>query len=109
MATKTKPRSAEAKQPDRKEEPLPPMSRGVQRATKTQLDDDPHPARDDEPTAWERQLQENLPPRGAGSQHNQGEDKQPERVRDEVPEESAPEPVIAVHGGGPRGPSRPPS
>jgi hypothetical protein len=106
MATKTKPTGADTKQPDPKHEPVPPGNRSVQRATKEQLDDDPHPARADEPTAWERELQERLPPRGAGSQQNQGEDKEPTTVRDEVADDVAPEPELVAQGGGPRGPSK---
>jgi hypothetical protein len=103
MATKTRPRSAGVKQPDRTNERLPPGNRSEQRATREQLDDDPHPARADEPTAWERELQEQLPPRGAGSQHNQGDDKDPQTVRDEVPEDVVPEPEVVTQAGGPRG------
>ena len=106
MATRTRPRSAEAKQPDRKSEILPPGNRSEQRATREQLDNDPHPAREDEPTAWERELQEQLPPRGAGSQRNQGDEKEPHTVRDEVPEDLAPEPEVVTQAGGPRGPSK---
>jgi hypothetical protein len=107
MATRKRPLSADAKQPARKQERLPPGQRGVQRATKEQLDDDSSPARGDEPTAWERGLQERLPPRGVGSQHNQGDDKEARTVRDEVPEDVGPAPSTIAQAGGARGPGKP--
>jgi hypothetical protein len=44
------------------------------------------------PTDWERSEQEKLPPRGSGSQDNQGEDKGKPRPHD-VPQDE-PQPVV---------------
>ncbi len=85
-----------------------PGSRAIQRDTSEQLD----ATRGGDPaTEFERSEQTHLPPRGTGSQHNQGEDHGPTVV--EVPEPSpdrsadardlGPEP--GLHSGGTRGPS----
>jgi hypothetical protein len=94
--------------PDRHSEKLPPGSRSVQRDSRTQLEEDRHPARPDEPTAWERDLQDRLPPRGGGSQHNQGENKETATVEDEITEDRAPAATTVPHTGGTRGPSKAP-
>jgi hypothetical protein len=72
----------------------------------------------DEATAFEREEQEHLPPRGEGSQHNQGTNKGPSlhetapRVESPVDEEvrridaPAGSPAAEFHSGGTRGPSR---
>lgn len=98
----------EPKMPDRRSENPPPGSRAVQRDSRTQLEEDGHPARPDEPTAWERELQDRLPPRGDGSQHNQGEDKATQTVHDEVAEDRGPAPSTIAHTGGTRGPNKAP-
>jgi hypothetical protein len=77
----------------------------------------------DPATAWEREEQEKLPPRGAGNQHNQGEDKGPAlhesgdvRIASPADEEAgagasarataaAGTPAAEFHSGGTRGPS----
>jgi hypothetical protein len=53
----------------------PPATRAEQRDTAEQLENDCSPA--DGPLAWERGEQEKLPPRGEGSQHNQGDERGP--------------------------------
>jgi hypothetical protein len=55
----------------------------------------------DPATAWEREEQEKLPPRGAGNQHNQGEDKGPALHASD----DAGTPAAEFHSGGTRGPS----
>jgi hypothetical protein len=94
--------------PDKRTEKMPPGSRAVQRDSRTQLEEDAHPARHDEPTAWERELQDRLPPRGDGSRHNQGEDREPATVRDEVAEDLGPAPSTIEQMGGNKGPSKGP-
>ena len=55
--------------------------------------------------AWERDEQERLPPRGAGSQHNQGEEKNPivEEVKAFAGEEADDAPGDGLQLGGTRG------
>jgi hypothetical protein len=96
-----------------------PGTRAMQRDTDEQLSPT---AEGDAATRWEREQQENLPPRGEGSQHNQGDDKGPTlhdgstRVESAADEEIAPEeirtlhdaagtPAAEFHSGGSRGPS----
>lgn len=84
----------------------PPGTRATQRGTKEQLDAGPEGG--DPATAFEREEQEKLPPRGDGSQHNQGEDHGA-RVQDK-PEGVADEGELVGAGrqsGGNRGPSAP--
>jgi hypothetical protein len=100
---------SDAKTPDRQVENMPPGSRAVQRDSRTQLEGDRHSSRPDTATAWERELQERLPPRGDGSQHNQGEDKGPRTVRDEVADDVAPSPSTIDQTGGMRGPTKEPA
>jgi hypothetical protein len=86
-----------------------PGTRALQRDTATQLDEGRSGG--DPATSWEREEQDNLPPRGTGSIHNQGEDHGPTvaEVHDITPGRSAdardigPEP--GLHSGGTRGPS----
>jgi|SRR4051812_36251915 len=76
----------------------------------------------DEATAWEREEQERLPPRGEGNQHNQGAEKGPtlhaanprtdspadeEISREEIDagHVNAGTPAAEFHSGGTRGPS----
>lgn len=99
---------APVKMPDRLAENMPSGSRSVQRDSRTQLEEDRHPARPDEPTAWERDLQNRLPPRGDGSQHNQGEDKERRTIEDELAEDRGPAASTISHTGGTRGPSKAP-
>jgi hypothetical protein len=74
------------------------------RATQRDTDEQLAPAQaGDEATAWEREEQEHLPPRGAGSQHNQGEEKGPlihaaeSRTESPADEEIAPEEIRTLH------------
>jgi hypothetical protein len=94
------------------EPPPPPGTRAEQRGTLEQLENDP--VRGDDPAVeWERSEQERLPPRGAGSQQNQGEAKGPSIA--DLPlhqtaegRENAPAAAAVVPGlqsGGTRGPS----
>ena len=55
--------------------------------------------------AWERDEQERLPPRGAGSQHNQGEEKEPivAEVKAFAEEDAAEAPGDGLQLGGTRG------
>jgi hypothetical protein len=111
MATKkTRPNrpGAEIEMPDRQSENLPPGSRSVQRDSRTQLEEGRQPARAEDPTAWERQLQNRLPPRGDGSQHNQGEDKDPRTINDEEVEDRGPAASTISQTGGTRGPGKAP-
>jgi hypothetical protein len=110
--TRTTRKTVDDRTPDRQAEAEPPGSRATQRGTESQLRDDRSGARPEEPTAWERTLQDELPPRGQGSQHNQGEDRQPETVGDAgdaaEDEGAAAEATTPAQAGGPRGPSTPP-
>jgi hypothetical protein len=93
-----------------------PGTRAEQRDTDEQLAAAPEAG--DDATAFERDEQENLPPRGEGSQHNQGMDRSPRlretapRVESTVDEEAgtvrapAGTPAAEFHSGGTRGPSR---
>jgi hypothetical protein len=86
-----------------------PGSRAIQRDTSGQLDSSPQGG--DPATEFERSEQEHLPPRGTGSQQNQGDDHGPTvaEVTQPSPDRSAdardlgPEP--GLHSGGTRGPS----
>jgi hypothetical protein len=86
-----------------------PGSRAIQRDTTEQLDASPEGR--DRATEFERTEQTHLPPRGTGSQHNQGEDHGPTvaEVKQPSPDRSAdardlgPEP--GLQSGGTRGPS----
>lgn len=92
-----------------------PGTRAEQRDTEEQLLTAPEGG--DEALAWEREEQEKLPPRGEGSQHNQGEDRGPSLresapraespVEEEVRGSGAPagSPAAEFHSGGTRGPS----
>lgn len=92
-----------------------PGTRAEQRDTDEQLA--AADARGDAATAFERDEQEKLPPRGQGSQHNQGLSKGPRLhetaprtespVEEEVREIRAPAgtPAAEFHSGGTRGPS----
>ena len=93
-----------------------PGTRAEQRDTDEQLSTRTSPG--DDATAWEREEQEKLPPRGAGSVHNQGEDKGPSlheaapRTESRVDEDTRPiplgpagTPAAEFHSGGTRGPS----
>ena len=93
-----------------------PGTRAEQRDTDEQLASVPDGG--DDATAFEREEQENLPPRGEGSQHNQGMDKGP-RLHETSPsaeswryEEAgtvrapAGTPAAEFHSGGTRGPNR---
>jgi hypothetical protein len=91
-----------------------PGTRAEQRDTDEQLE--AGRAGGEDSLAWERDEQEKLPPRGAGSQHNQGADKGPllhdQSPRAESPAEVEPPavgpagtPAAEVHSGGTRGPS----
>jgi hypothetical protein len=108
MARKRTRAQSGVKMPDRKAENMPPGSRAVQRDSRTQIEGDRPPSRHDEATAWERELQERLPPRGGGSQHNQGEDRGQSTVRDEVADDVGPAPSTIDQTGGMRGPSKEP-
>lgn len=108
MATKRSRPQSNVKMPDKLAENMPPGSRAVQRDSRTQLEEDRSRARHDEATAWERELQDRLPPRGDGSQHNQGDDHAPVTVRDEVAEDLGPAPRTINQMGGTRGPSKEP-
>jgi hypothetical protein len=81
----------------------PPGARAEQRDTEEQLETGHGTT--DEALAWEREEQEKLPPRGAGSQHNQGADAGPTvssgSPRSEEPALIAP----GLQSGGTRGPS----
>lgn len=112
----TKPRPKPSDRGRNSPEPGPtPGTRAEQRDTEEQLA--PARARGDEALAWERDEQERLPPRGEGSQHNQGEDKGPTlhetAPRAESPAEEpvavtgapAGSPAAEFHSGGTRGPS----
>ena len=87
-----------------------PGSRAIQRDTSEQLASSPQGG-GDPATEFERTEQAHLPPRGTGSQHNQGEDHGPTvaEVKQPSPDRSAdardlgPEP--GLHSGGTRGPS----
>ena len=82
-----------------------PGTRSEQRDTEEQLA--AARATGDEPLSWEREEQEKLPPRGEGSQHNQGSDKGA-TLRSGAPRaEDAPTtvPSTGLHTGGTRGPS----
>jgi hypothetical protein len=92
-----------------------PGTRAEQRDTDEQLA--PTRGSDDEALAWEREEQEKLPPRGAGSQRNQGQDKGP-RLHETAPRAESPadeepstvaaaagSPAAEFHSGGTRGPS----
>jgi hypothetical protein len=87
----------------------PPGSRAIQRDTSEQLES--APAGGDPATEFERSEQTHLPPRGTGSQHNQGADHGPTvaEVKQPSPDRSAdardlgPEP--GLQSGGTRGPS----
>jgi hypothetical protein len=92
-----------------------PGTRAEQRDTEEQLES-AHSSGDDA-LAWERDEQEKLPPRGLGSQHNQGNDKGP-RLHESVPRAESPadeepaaigapagSPAAEFHSGGTRGPS----
>ena len=48
---------------------------------------------DDTATEWERSEQDKLPPRGAGSQHNQGDDHEP-TVAEVGPDAAVPDVVL---------------
>ena len=92
-----------------------PGTRAEQRDTDEQLA--AAETRGDSATAFERDEQENLPPRGAGSQHNPGEargstlhetaPRVPSPADEEVGEtgRSAGTPEAEFHSGGTRGPS----
>ncbi len=92
-----------------------PGTRAEQRDTEEQLA--AADARGGAATAFERDEQENLPPRGAGSQYNQGMSKGPRlheatprtesAVEEEVRSIGAPAgtPAAEFHSGGTRGPS----
>jgi hypothetical protein len=93
-----------------------PGTRAAQRDTEEQLEAG-RPG-GDEALTWEREEQEKLPPRGLGSQHNQGDDKGPTvhegDPRAESPSDedarptmrsSAGTPAAEFHSGGTRGPS----
>jgi hypothetical protein len=66
----------------------------------------------DPATEWERSEQDKLPPRGAGSQHNQGEDREPTVA--EVGEDAVAGPDLPIGAGdglqlgGDRGPTSSP-
>jgi hypothetical protein len=97
---------AGVKMPDPQADNLPPGSRSVQRDSRTQLEEDRHPAREDEATAWERELQNRLPPRGDGSRHNQGEDKDTRTISEDVAEDRGPAASLIAQMGGTRGPNK---
>jgi hypothetical protein len=86
-----------------------PGSRALQRDTSEQLASSPQDG--DPATEFERSEQAHLPPRGTGSQHNQGPDHGPTvgEVKQPSPDRSAdardlgPEP--GLQSGGTRGPS----
>src|SRR5687768_17726973 len=61
----------------------------------------------DQPLGWQWSEQERLPPRGEGSQQNQGEDKQTARAQAGEPEGPVAQGVTppGMHTGGTRGPS----
>ncbi len=82
----------------------PPGARAQQRDTEEQLETGHRTA--DEALSWEREEQEKLPPRGEGSQHNQGADAGP-TVASGSPraEDVAITAVSGLHSGGTRGPS----
>jgi hypothetical protein len=80
-----------------------PGTRASQRDTEEQL---AAAHRGDDATEWERSEQENLPPRGEGSQHNQGRDRSETLATRHVsggPEPSAD--AAGLQSGGNRGPS----
>jgi hypothetical protein len=81
-----------------------PGTRAGQRDTEEQLEAGHRTS--DPALAWERDEQEKLPPRGEGSQHNQGADAGP-TIESGSPrrEETGGEPVVGAHTGGTRGPS----
>ena len=82
----------------------PPGARAEQRDTEEQLET--ARATTDEALSWEREEQEKLPPRGQGSQHNQGADAGPTVVSGSPRSEDAPVAVPpGLHSGGTRGPS----
>ena len=88
-----------------------PGTRAVQRSTAAQLED--HDPGGDPATEWERSEQDKLPPRGAGSQHNQGDDREPTVA--EVGEDALEAPDVPADNsrdglqlGGDRGPSNSP-
>jgi hypothetical protein len=86
-----------------------PGGRAEQRGTAEQLDSAAAPG--DPAVDWERDEQERLPPRGAGSQANQGTGKPTSAGRaDEKPvdDSSAPGSSEGEQSGGTRGPSRSP-
>ena len=63
----------------------------------------------EKPLGWQWSEQERLPPRGEGSQQNQGEDKQRTDVRSQAGEPEGPVAAgvtpAGMHTGGTRGPS----
>ena len=77
----------------------------AQRDTAEQLQN-ARPVAADPAVEWERDEQDRLPPRGAGSQHNQGRDRVDE-PRGETPADGAPAPEVSAgdQSGGTRGPS----
>lgn len=82
-----------------------PGTRAEQRGTSEQLGG--VAVADDPAISWEREEQDRLPPRGEGSQHNQGEEKQ--AIVAEVPPEAAADDADVdrdgLQLGGTRGPS----
>jgi len=92
-----------------------PGTRAEQRDTEEQLES--ADSRGGAATAFEREEQEKLPPRGAGSQHNQGPAKGP-TLHETAPRAESPSdeeirgtaapagtPAAEFHSGGTRGPS----
>ena len=82
-----------------------PGTRAAQRDTDEQLSTGR--TGDDEALAWERDEQEKLPPRGDGSQHNQGEDKGPtlHETSPRVEDPTSVNAAVPLQSGGSRGPS----
>ena len=75
--------------PQNPEPPGPPATRSDPRGTVAQIDDAPPSGAEDDPAlAWERDLQKELPPRGMGSQRNQGEGRHTPTVAEVGPEEA---------------------
>jgi hypothetical protein len=85
-----------------------PGHRAEQRDTAEQLRGSEGPGAE-QPLGWQWSEQERLPPRGVGSQQNQGEDKQTTVARSGVAEPEGPVAQGAtppgLHTGGTRGPS----
>jgi hypothetical protein len=81
----------------------PPGTRAEQRDTEEQLET-AH-GTTDEALAWEREEQEKLPPRGEGSQHNQGADAGPTVASGSPRSEDVPTIAPGLQSGGTRGPS----